>query len=434
MRKSGGNNNRHDSWLALNEKYRLLDQIKEHGIARLTADQIREVHEPRLLTKIEEEARLPEFLKVNKLSILPLSKYEFAIGNFLAFETLPESKSKNTISLPKSDLISLHLRPNSESSAILTAMHAGIFEKFLNESPVQLGILGKQSSGRFTFKIGGYPHPLTVDGSQIEVDAGFETPKSIALIEAKATEVKSFLIRQLYYPYRTWTNKLDGKKIVRPIFLTVSNDKFSLVEYRFRDVDNYSSIEYVRSETYVLEDGRMSETLIQSYLRDELIPIPKEINYPQADKIDRIVSLLIFIHGSDFQITKSDVAAQQVFVGRQADYYLDAARYLGFLETIEDSDRFDLTSAGEDLVDSTIAERNKLLTHRLLQDPIVRQVYLEYRAFDLSPKKLREMAASAIQQKIESREIAVELGTSTIDRRAQTITAWVRWIIEHVDA
>lgn len=47
---------------------------------------------------------------------------------------------------------------------------------------------------------------ITVDGAQIEVDAGFESSKEIILFEAKIGIPSSYNIRQIYYPYRTLYN------------------------------------------------------------------------------------------------------------------------------------------------------------------------------------------------------------------------------------
>ena len=80
--------------------------------------------------------------------------------------------------------------------------------------------------------------------SQIEIDGGYEGDSSLNLIEAKNYISDDFLIRQLYYPYRLWSNKI-GKR-VRPIFLTYSNGIFHLREYEFVTPELYNSIRLIQ--------------------------------------------------------------------------------------------------------------------------------------------------------------------------------------------
>ena len=58
-----------DKWRILFDKYRIEREIEKHGRFYITADQIREVKEPRLMTKFDTRESLPlEFGK--KISIL----------------------------------------------------------------------------------------------------------------------------------------------------------------------------------------------------------------------------------------------------------------------------------------------------------------------------------------------------------------------------
>lgn len=66
---------------------------------------------------------------------------------------------------------------------------------------------------------------INVENSQIEIDAAFEGIRSLAFMEAKRDLSDNFLIRQLYYPFRTWQRKM-GDKPVRPVFLIYSNSIF----------------------------------------------------------------------------------------------------------------------------------------------------------------------------------------------------------------
>ena len=48
---------------------------------------------------------------------------------------------------------------------------------------------------------------IEVHNSQIEIDAGYEGLQKLALIEAKRDLSIDFLVRQLYYPFRTWKDR-----------------------------------------------------------------------------------------------------------------------------------------------------------------------------------------------------------------------------------
>ena len=51
----------------------------------------------------------------------------------------------------------------------------------------------------------------------------------MCLIEAKSSLSTDFLVRQLYYPFRLWTNKIT--KPIRPVFLLYSNGTYYFFEY-----------------------------------------------------------------------------------------------------------------------------------------------------------------------------------------------------------
>ena len=53
---------------------------------------------------------------------------------------------------------------------------------------------------------------IIVDSAQIEIDAAYEGEEFLSIFEAKMNISDDFIIRQLYYPYRTWINKKLIKK------------------------------------------------------------------------------------------------------------------------------------------------------------------------------------------------------------------------------
>ncbi|MDR2659374.1 MAG: hypothetical protein LBC27_05220 [Spirochaetaceae bacterium] len=61
-----------------------------------------------------------------------------------------------------------------------------------------------QYTPKFDFTAGRFNQKIIVESVQTEVDAGYEGKNQIVLIEAKNSQTKNTIIRQLYYPYRQW--------------------------------------------------------------------------------------------------------------------------------------------------------------------------------------------------------------------------------------
>lgn len=59
------------AWHLLFEKYDILHQIEQEGCFQISATQIKEFREPRLMAKFDHIINLPKLFKQNKLSILP---------------------------------------------------------------------------------------------------------------------------------------------------------------------------------------------------------------------------------------------------------------------------------------------------------------------------------------------------------------------------
>jgi hypothetical protein len=106
------------------------------------------------------------------------------------------------------------------------------------------------STGKFKFfikdKVDNKQHQIEVDNSQCEIDAGFESENYFVLVEAKLYDVDNFLIRQLYYPYQLWSNKIRTKQVI-PVLMNYSNSSniFSFFIYKFDNLLDYNSIKLV---------------------------------------------------------------------------------------------------------------------------------------------------------------------------------------------
>ena len=80
------------SWEKLFDKYKILDEINKNTVFEITAKDINEFREARLMTKFDHSSQLPSLFRNNKLSILPVTRGSYIIGRFNLFHTFePES-------------------------------------------------------------------------------------------------------------------------------------------------------------------------------------------------------------------------------------------------------------------------------------------------------------------------------------------------------
>ena len=241
-----------EKWEILFEKYSIENEIKKNGLYYITADQIREVKEPRLMTKFDTRESLPGVFG-RKIAILPVTRGKYVLGEFDLYQDFPEPvsdiKQMTGAKIPDYyETIDIN-DIRSEANAINIMSIAGILDDFLGEASMVQTVSGRMGSGSFGFYVSGWNSEgrqsksyLTVENSQVEIDGGFENPNVFSIIEGKNVVHSNFLIRQLYYPARLWNSKI-GKQI-RPVFLVYSNNIFRLLEYEFRDINDYNSLKY----------------------------------------------------------------------------------------------------------------------------------------------------------------------------------------------
>ena len=248
-----------DKWRILFDKYRIEREIEKHGRFYITADQIREVKEPRLMTKFDTRESLPRVFG-KKISILPVSRGGYVLGEFDLYQDFPEIPSdiKRVTSAKIPDYFeSLDLHDiRSEASAINVMSITGILDDFLGEDRMVQTVSGRMGSGNFEFYVSDYQKSepiekkplIQVQNSQVEIDGGFENENVFTLIEGKNVVHSNFLIRQLYYPARLWAEKIH--KPIRPVFMVYSNNIFRLLEYEFTDLRYYNSLQLRGNRDY----------------------------------------------------------------------------------------------------------------------------------------------------------------------------------------
>lgn len=413
------------AWEKIFEKYHILDRLANNERVSISSIDINQFREARLMTKFDHRSQLPKLFVDHKLSILPTSRGTYEIGTFETFYDFnKEDIEITTIDFP-TFLESIDYKDiTSESIAINCAFVSKILHDFTGEENLLPTVCGRMSSSLFDFTInsGKNSFKINVENSQIEIDGGYEGDNSLNLIEAKNYISDDFLIRQLYYPYRLWSNKIT--KRVRLIFLTYSNGIFHLREYEFTTPNLYNSIRLLQHKKYAVQEGTINIENIQNILNDIQIVIEPELPFPQADSFERVINLCELLKQRGF-ISKDDITQNYDFDHRQTDYYSNAAKYLGLIETIRENQQIGctLTQDGFRIFNLPIVERQLEFVKLILSHTVFQNTLKLYFDKGNAPTKdeVVEIMKNAKLYNIDSDQ--------TYKRRASTIISWINWIL-----
>lgn len=410
------------AWEQLFKKYDILNNIEANGRFEISATQIKEFREPRLMAKFDHTINLPKIFSDNHLAILPITRGDYVISHFDAYHKFEDDNIPVTrVSLP-TDIQSLNSNSiPSEAIALNCAVAAGIVSEFLQDEDLISTVSGRMGSGSFDFEINNSknhaPCRVQVYNSQIEIDAAYEGVRGLALFEAKRDLSEDFLVRQLYYPFRVWQSRVT--KPVRPLFLVYSNGVYRLYEYAFQDPNNYSSLVLVSQKNYTVEDTAIEITDIQAVLQNSVIAVEPQIPFPQADSFERVINICELLN--EQELSRNDVTEQYAFDARQTNYYTDAARYLSLLEKRKDGATpiYGLSEAGKRILRLSYKQRqlafcDLILSHKVFADTLWK--YLENGNMPVS--------ADIIQIMKEANLYNVE-SESTFERRSSTIKGWL---------
>lgn len=414
------------AWEALFDKYNILNQIDCYGQFIISAHQIKEYREPRLMAKFDHSINLPFIFSDNNLAILPVSRGDYVISNFKAYQPF-ESLDTSIIraSLP-SHIQSLE--PNSvpsEAIAINCAIASGMLADFLGEEKHYFTVSGRMGSGQFNFKIhslsNGAFSNVQVNNSQIEIDAALEGLQSLALLEAKRDLSADFLVRQLYYPYRVWQRRVS--KTVRPIFLVYSNGIYSLYEYEFQDPDVYNSLVLVKHRNYSIEDTsiEMPDLMDVATQISSFVPEP-QISFPQADSFERVINICELLESQE--LSRDEITEEYAFDIRQTNYYTDAARYLGLVEKKYDGRKpiYSLSEYGRRLMKLNYKQRQLAFCKSILEHKVFHIVFSLCRYGRIPDRNfIVKIMKESNLYKVES--------DSTYIRRASTVSGWINWML-----
>ena len=416
--------NKNDTaWKKIFDKYNVLKLIENDGIFQISAEQIKEFREPRLMAKFDHKINLPKIFIENDLAILPITRGDYIISHFdlyHKFETSDEIIHRMNLpnyiqSLDCNNIF-------SESVALNCAFASGIIADFIEDEKIFSTATGRMGSGNFNFFVddikNNFRHNIQVKNSQIEIDAAYEGLKNFAILEAKRDISEDFLVRQLYYPYRMWKDKLT--KNIQTIFFVYSNGIYHLYEYKFENPENYNSLRLVKQKNYSVEDTKITSADIKKILNKiNLNDEPQDVPFPQADKFERVINLCELLNKKE--MSKDDITQKYAFDARQTNYYADAARYLGLVE--KKNSKYNLSKFGEKILSYNFKTRQLAFCECILAHKAFYFTLKNFFEFGVMPSK------NEIVQIMKKSNLYNINSEETFERRSSTVRSWINWII-----
>lgn len=245
-------------------------KMKEHNFNKepflLSAEQIKQCvknfsktsqKEVRILCKQDSREDRPQVFIENELFILPIKNGVYIICKGEGYIDIPEinEECKDYKSKLDFELKSAKVG-DSEMQHLDFAYASSLIRTFLNDESLVLSIRGRKYTPEFCFNTQRYKD-IKVVSVQTEVDSGFEGKKNIVLVEAKNSNTKNIIIRQLYYPMRQW--QIHTQKEVVTLFFEKRNNEFLIWEFEFLDINNYNSIQLKRSAKYRIVSKNQSD-------------------------------------------------------------------------------------------------------------------------------------------------------------------------------
>ena len=396
-------------------------ELERRGYFYIGARELEQLsgRQPRLMAKHDFSTSRPWIFQRLRLGIVPVSRSEYLVGRFNLYERFPETQrgEVRTLELPAGlDTLSLEA-VSSEAVALNGASASGMLEDFLGCAPLQATVAGRMSTHGLKVRLPDLGVDVAVDRAQMEIDGGFESLEHLVLVEAKNHLSEDFNIRQLYFPYRRFQQRLA--KDVVPVYLVYSNGIFHLYRYEFRDPADFRSIALVDSARYALSSSHLDAQAALDIVR-AVAPEPEPaVPFPQANSFERVVNLLELIALQP--LSKAEITQRYDFDPRQADYYANAARYLGLAEPVEDT--WEPTEHGRRVIEQPQRDaRNAALIRALAARRVFREV--------LELSLARGAVASTAEICAAMNGLGLSLATSR--RRASTVARWTQWVLDTV--
>lgn len=417
------------AWRELFQKYGIPETVKAQGQFPITADQIKEFREPRLMAKWDSSEDLPQILRSSGLNLLPRSRSAYLISDYQLYQQFPKTPADELEYVPTRPYESIDFdNITSESNAINAMLIAGILDDFLGVSQNETveTFNGRMGSGPLDFyvnRINGSKAHIITDSTQLEIDGGFENDDSVIIMEAKNVPHPDFHVRQLYFPYLLWSKKV--KKEIRLVFSQYVDSIYHLYEYIFADPNDYSSIQLLRRKDYTFQSSAitwddMREIWEQVSPETDDNEAEAECPFPQADTFTTVIALMERLaDGSTMDST--EIADHMEFDPRQSNYYAAAGEYLGVFER-EHGEGTRLSAMGANIMQKRVRERRLAILGLMFKHEIFHHFFgIMYGNGQLPSTK-------DIMEQMKLHNMCNE--GSTMKRRSFTVKGWLRWIAE----
>jgi len=417
-------------WEQIFHRLSVVQEVGRQGLFFITSKDLNEISKPlggpdaRNLVKYDHKKQLPPPFLRNKLAILPVARGEFIIGSFDIYAPLED---KNLAPL-RSYQVPLHLetlkKMASETDSLVVAQHSGALDDFLREEVIFVGG-GKDSGPGFSMSVKGTHaadkarEVYVKKGVTIEIDGLYESKSFIVAVEAKMKAAVDFNVRQLYYPYRSLTERYA--KPIRTVYLSVSNGIFDAREFVFSQPGSISSYREATRQRFTFSRELITRAEVAGFAAtassktlDHSFPVP------QADNLERVIDLAErLVLGP---MSKKEISAYYGFHSRQSDYYANAAGYLGLAIRVG-SAVWGSTKLAEHVFSKGFKERNLELISLVLAQSATRLAYRHYLNTGTVPG-----AGETLEILRDSGELS-RISGSTVPRRVSTVRGWVRWLL-----
>lgn len=373
--------------------------------------------QPRLMLSMDERSKWPEVLRQHRVFPLSVSKTRLALirgdpyHDFPAVKTAPVSYEARLPIRFVSDMLG-----QGENAHIMRLHTAGFLQHFLGGPLLYAVNSGKRHSPEFSFYV--ESQEVRIRGVQYEIDGQYESKDELVPIEMKATPYATCAIKQVYMPFRSLGEETGWDKPVRPLYITYDSaaEAYVVREVGFRRPDVWESIEVTKAENVRLKITKPPPKLLN--LSVQLLDSNR---VPQADCAYRIQELPGAVKRG---ISNAKlVAAAFRFDVRQSSYYRDAAEMLGFIKT--EARSYVLTPDGRRFADRPPQKQADELAARMCRLPAVNAVLVELERLGELGMAIDDLDGIVERHAKDHNEQATG---KTIERRAQTIRAWLKFI------
>lgn len=421
-------------WNLIFNHLNILQKVKENGYFLIDRDQILKNSRSRHMVEWKKNDDIPEIFSDNELDLLYLGNHKYMIAPFKIRENIPNNNVTIHSRLIDSiaDFETINAEEISSTNDVTFYLNESNFVNnfFLENSNYLTDTLYEDKySLTYYLEIDNLNYKINVYNTKVQADAIFENENSITITKISTDFTNDILISELYYPFIYFTEKFT--KPVRFLFVQYFNNIFRLIEYNFTDKENMNSLCWLSEKRFSLLNTELSLDDVGHLLKKTKVKTDDnmkntDIPFIQANSFDKVISMLEYLaHGAS---SKTDLVATLNVGERQVDYYFNAGKYLNLFEKKAGSQKHNyiLSDQGNAIVNLEYRERYLKLISLILEHQIFNDIF--HKIFDegMIPDKKEVIS---LMEKYEVCPIS-----NTIGRRADSVLAWMKWILELVDS